>query len=120
GGEAVSGDGGFSATTRVQISGPMVAFYAQSADNFSPPATNNFPRDAPARECLVRVGELQPTGNFPVYRIWMTAATLNTWNTRAKLDNTGLDATFVLGNQRVIYNIEAKSAGRPYSCPGYC
>jgi len=67
----------------------------------------------------VRVGDTQPTGNFPVYRIWMTQARLNTWNNRHKLDNTPLDVTFVLGYQRVIYNTVALYAGSPYIAPGY-
>ena len=54
-------------------------------------------------------------GKFSVYRIWMTQATLNTWNNRSKLNNTPLDVTFVLGDQRVIYNTEALYAGSPYS-----
>jgi hypothetical protein len=101
GGDAVAGDGIFTATIPPQPNGTMVAFYVQATDRFTPAGTSIFPNDAPARECLARVGELQPTGNFPVYRIWMTQNTLNTWNSRKKLDNTPLDITFVLGNQRI-------------------
>ena len=90
----------------------------QATDKISSTAAT-FPNNAPVRECLVRVGELQPTGNFPVYRMWMTSATLNTWNSREKLDNTPLDITFVLGNGRVIYNTVALCAGSPYISPGY-
>src|SRR5206468_6693130 len=61
----------------------------------------------------------QPTGNLPVYRMWMTQATLNTWNSRSKLNNAPLDVTFVLGNRRVIYNTSALYAGSPYIAPGY-
>ena len=68
----------------------------------------------------MRVGEVQPTGNFPVYRLWVTQANINTWTGRNKLNNTPLDATFVLGNARVIYNTEALYAGSPYIAPGYC
>ena len=55
-----------------------------------------FPNDAPTRECLVLFGETTPAGNLPVYRIWMTQATFNTWAGRNKLNNTPLDVTFVL------------------------
>jgi hypothetical protein len=120
GGDAVAGDGIYSATIPGQASGTMLAFYVQATDMFAPAATSKFPSDAPARECLARVGEVQPTGNFPVYRMWMTTATLNTWNSRSKLDNSPLNVTFVLGNQRVIYNTEAIYAGSPYISPGYC
>src|SRR5439155_2232441 len=119
-GDAVRGDGVFSATIPGQTNGTMIAFYAQATDGFAPAASGTFPNDAPARECLVRVGETQPTGNFPVYRIWMTQGTQNTWASRNKLNNTPLNITFVLGNQRVIYNAQALYAGSPYIAPGYC
>ena len=120
GGDAVAGDGVFSATIPGQASGTMIAFYLQATDQATPPATGTFPNDAPARECLVRIGEVQPTGNFPVYRLWMTQATLNTWNSNLKLDNSDNDVTFVLGNERVIYNAGARYKGSPYISPGYC
>src|SRR6266542_2466155 len=117
GGDAVAGDGLYSATIPGQAAGTMVAFYLQATDTFG--AASTFPDSAPARECLVRFGELQPPGNFPVYRIWMTQATLNTWNGRSKLDNSPLDITFVLGGQRVVYNAQALYAGSPYIAPFY-
>jgi hypothetical protein len=120
GGDLVAGDGIYSATIPGQASGAMVAFYVQATDNSASPATATFPNNAPVRECLARVGELQPTGNYPVYRLWMTQASLNTWNNRNNLNNTPLDATFVLGNERAIYNTESLYAGSPYISPGYC
>jgi hypothetical protein len=120
GGDAVAGDGVFSATIPGQASGTMVAFYLQATDKATPAAASTFPNNAPTRECLVRVGEAQPTGNFPVYRLWMTQATLNRWNNNLKLDNSDNDVTFVLGNERVIYNAGARYKGSPYISPGYC
>jgi hypothetical protein len=121
GGDAVAADGVYSATIPGQASGTMVAFYIQATDQAVPTAaTGTFPNDAPTRECLVRVGETQPTGNFPVYRVWMTQGNLNTWNNGLKLDNSDKDTTFVLGNGRVIYNVGARYKGSPYISPGYC
>lgn len=120
GGDAVAGDGIFTATIPGQASGTMVAFYIQATDSAASPATATFPSDAPTRECLVRVGEVQPTGNFPVYRMWMTQASLNAWNNALKLDNSSYDVTFVLGDRRVIYNAAARYKGSPYISPGYC
>ncbi len=120
GGDAVAGDGTYSATIPGQANGTMVAFYVQATDGSAAPATATFPTDAPVRECLARVGEVQPTGNFPVYRLWMTQASLNTWNSRNNLNNTPLDVTFVLGDSRAIYNAQALYAGSPYISPGYC
>lgn len=118
GGDAVAGDGLYSATIPAQSSAVMIGFYISASDGLAPIA-GTFPNDAPNRECLVKVGELQPTGNLPVYRMWMSQATLTKWNNRAKLDNTPLDVTFVLNNGRVIYNAQALYAGSPYISPGY-
>ena len=118
-GDAVAGDGTFTATIPAQASGTMVAFYIQATDSQVPAAAGTFPSDAPTRECLVRVGELQPTGNFPVYRLWMTQATQTAWNTHNQLDNTPFNVVFVLGNERVIYNTLALYEGSPYIAPGF-
>jgi hypothetical protein len=120
GSDSVAGDGVFTATIPAQAAGTMLAFYIQATDKAAPAATGTFPNNAPARECLVRVGEVQPAGNFPAYRLWMTQSNLNIWNTGLKLDNSDKDVTFVLGNERVIYNAGARYKGSPYISPGYC
>jgi hypothetical protein len=119
GGDAVAGDGVYSATIPGQAAGMLAAFYLQASDVAAPSATATFPNDAPVRECLVRFGDPVVTGTFPVYRIWMTQNTLNTWANRNKLNNTPNDVTLVLGNQRVIYNVEGRFAGSPYIAPSY-
>ena len=119
GGDAVAKDGIFSATIPGQTSGTLVAFYVQATDSFAPSALATSPNDAPVRECLVRFGETIPTGNFPVYLIWMTQATFNAWDSRHNLDNRLNNVTFVLGNQRAIYNVQARYAGSPYIAPGF-
>jgi len=116
-GDAIAGDGLFSATIPGAAAATLTAFYVQATDAYN--ATNLFPNNAPVRECLVRFGEVQPFGNFPTYRIWMTAATLSTWTSRHRLNNTPLDVTFVLNNSRAIYNAQALYAGSPYIAPGY-
>jgi hypothetical protein len=118
GGDAVAGDGIYTATIPGQASATLVAFYVQATDKAS--TTASFPIDAPTHECLVRVGEVQPTGNYPVYRLWMTQASFNTWNSNPKLDNSFNDVTFVLGDERVIYNAGARYKGSPYISPSYC
>jgi hypothetical protein len=119
GGDAVAGDGLYTATLPGQSANTLVAFRVQATDGFTPGATATFPNDAPVRECLVRFGESVPTGTFPSYRIWMTQATFNTWDARNNLNNTLNDVTFVLGNDRVIYNAGAVYAGSPYIAPGF-
>ena len=117
GGDAVAGDGVFSATIPGQASGALVAFYVQAGDALS--ATATFPGDAPGRECLVRFGESPPSGKFGSYRLWATQSTINNWTARLKLSNAGLDGTFVYGNQRVIYNVGALYAGSAYHAERY-
>ncbi len=119
GGDAVAGDGLYSAQLPGQPAGTLVAFRVQATDGFSPGASATFPDNAPTRECLVRFGETVPAGNFPSYRLWMTQATFNTWDARNNLNNTLNDVTFVLGNHRVIYNAGASFAGSPYIAPGF-
>jgi hypothetical protein len=119
GGDAVARDGVFSATIPGQAAGVMVAFHVDASDGFSPSARALFPADAPVRECLVRFGESQPLGNIGTYRVWLTKSTTSKWTSRLKLHNTLLDATFVYGNQRVIYNVGACYAGSPFVRPGY-
>ncbi|NGO38758.1 hypothetical protein G4L39_05030 [Limisphaera ngatamarikiensis] len=117
-GDLRAGDGLFTATLPGQPTSTLVAFWIE-ANRRGTPVTAKFPADAPARECLIRVGETQPAGTLPVYRVWMTRTTLNTWTSRPKLDNTPLDVTFVVGNHRVIYNAGALNAGSPYIAPGF-
>lgn len=119
GGDAVAGDGVYSATIPGQATGVMVAYYIQATDGFAPAASALFPNDAPVRECLIHFGETIPTGNLPVYLIWMTQSTFNTWTARNRMNNLPNDVTFVVGNQRAIYNTQAHYAGSPYISPGY-
>ncbi len=114
GGDAVAGDGIWSASIPAQAAGNLAAFYVQATDKAAPLATANFPADAPARECLVRWGETQTPGTFATYRIWMTQATIDTWSQREVLNNAPLDVTFVYGDKRVIYNVGALYSGSPF------
>src|SRR5205807_6319326 len=63
-GDLVAGDGVYTGLIPGQPAGTLVAFRVEATDPFSPPATTQFPADAPVRECLVRVGETTPAGAF--------------------------------------------------------
>jgi len=119
GGDAVAGDGLYSATIPGQTNGALVAFYIQATDGYALPATARFPNDAPVRECLVRFGETQPIGAFGTYRFWLTQTNFNRWSAREKLSNEPIEGTFVYGNFRAIYNGSGQYAGSPYHSPGY-
>jgi hypothetical protein len=114
-----NGAGFYSATIPGRATGTLVAFHVEARDNSNPSTVTRFPNEAPIRECLIRFGETQPAGTFGAYRIWVTQATLNRWSTRLKLDNGALDATFVYGNQRAVYNTGTLYSGSPWISPGY-
>ena len=113
------GDGIYTAVIPGQPQDTMIAYSIQATDLSPGRASATFPNDAPARECLVRFGEFQPTGNYHAYRIWVTQATFNEWSSREKGSNEPLDATFVYGNYRAIYNMGAMYSGSPYHWTGY-
>ncbi|MBI2948881.1 MAG: lamin tail domain-containing protein [Verrucomicrobia bacterium] len=118
-GDEIAGDEVYSARIPARPTGTLVAFHVEAADQFAIPATTRFPSDAPTRECLVRFGDPPPPGAFGTYRLWITQATATKWATRLKLSNEPLDATFVYGDERAIYNIGALYSGSPYHSPSY-
>ncbi len=118
-GDLVAGDGIYSANIPAQVAGSLVAFNILATDNAGSPASATFPTDAPTRECLVRWGEFQPSGSLGTYRLLMTATNVTRWGTRLKNYNAGLDATFVYGASRVVYNMGAYYSGSPFHTPGY-
>ncbi|HWQ90939.1 MAG TPA: lamin tail domain-containing protein, partial [Clostridia bacterium] len=115
----VAGDGIYSGLIPAQPANTLVAFRVEASDQFTPAGLTQFPREAPVRECLVRFGESRPPGAFGSYRFWITQANFNFWSGREKLSSENIDATFVYGANRVIYNIGARYGGSPYSAPGY-
>lgn len=119
GGDEIAGDGIFSATIPAQLSGKLVAFHVVAADAAGSPATSLFPSDAPARECLVHWGEFAIGGHFGAYRLWVTSSNITFWTNREKNANDPIDATFVYGNSRVVYNVETMYSGSPFHAPNY-
>ena len=103
-GDAVAGDGVFTAKIPGQSADQIVAFYLEATDSAGTPLTSRFPASAPTNECLLRFGEAPLAQSFGAYRVWMTRHTLTNWAGRAKIDSTPLDITFVYGQHRVIYN----------------
>ena len=110
--DEVAGDGIYTARVSGRSAGTLLAFQVTSVDSVG--AASNT-----GDEFLVRFGETNPAGTFPVYHVWMTQATFETWSTRPKLNNTPLAVTFVLGNHRVIQNAQALYAGSPYISGSY-
>jgi regulation of enolase protein 1 (concanavalin A-like superfamily) len=114
GGDQMAGDGVYSATIPGQTAGNIIAFYVEASDDASTPVTIRFPADAPTRECLVGFGESTVPGVFGNYRTWVTKANISTWTSREKDSNDPLDATFVYGDFRVVYNAQTYYSGSPF------
>jgi regulation of enolase protein 1 (concanavalin A-like superfamily) len=117
GGDDVAGDGLFTALIPPHPQFARVAFHLHATDQAG--ATNTFPRDAPHREPVIRFGDPLPFGTFASYRIWLTQSVVDEWTQREKLSNHALDATFVYGQYRAIYNINARYRGSPFIRPRY-
>jgi hypothetical protein len=117
GGDAVAGDGIYSARLPAQASGALVAFRIEATDGAGTPVTTVFPSGeftdtASGQECLVRWGDAMPLGTFAHYHLWSTRATEQA--RRAGLDNTYRDATLVYNHYRVIYNVGFRDKGSPW------
>ncbi len=110
-GDLVAGDGIYGAILPPQPAGRLVSFHVV-AHNGAEEAV--FPKEAPARTCLVRYGESPVNAGFPAYRIWTTKAVLDEWTAREKSSNDPLDVTFVYNDARVVYG-----AGALYSGSGF-
>jgi Lamin Tail Domain/CotH kinase protein len=126
GGDAIAGDGVYSATLPPQAAGVMVAFYVEGRDTLN--ASGTFPRqvfplpglarcwpnDAVARECVVRWGEVQMPGDFASYHLWITSGNSNRWHVRDAMNNADMDGTFIYNNSRVIYDALPLYSGSPW------
>lgn len=117
--DLIAGDHLFTAEIPGQKSGKMVAFKVKAVDGVQSGLTSVFPVGGVKNEALVRIGEITPKGNFGTYHLWVTSSNINAWTRREKMSNEGLDATFVYGTNRVIYNVAARYAGSYYSVGGY-
>jgi regulation of enolase protein 1 (concanavalin A-like superfamily) len=119
GADAFAGDGVYSAMIPGVNGGTLIAFYVRATDAAATPATTTFPSDAAARECLVRFGEPVLPGIFGNYHMWLIQTNVTYWSNREKNSNEPVDATFVYGNFRVVYNMETLYSGSPFHTPSY-
>ena len=115
GGDAIAGDGIYSATIPGQAAGTVAAFFLAATDQLG--AVTRFPAvvndNSPVRECVVMFGDGNPGGSFGVYHLWITQTNINRWAALSDLSNESSDCTFV-NNSRVIYNLQGRFAGSPY------
>jgi hypothetical protein len=117
GGDAVAGDGIYTATIPGAPAGTMRAFYIEASDGS---ATTRFPTkleptaNVPDRTCLVRVGDTPLSTQLATYRIWLSNDVVNTFTSRPNLSNEMMDCTFVYNNTDVFYNAAMRFRGSPF------
>ncbi len=115
-GDAVAGDGLYTALIPGQPSGTLVAYFIEAEDGAATPAFASYPDDPTAYEALVRFGDEEQSGSYPSYHMWFTEAVMNEWAQRERLSNRRLPGTLVSGD-RVIHNIAARYRGSPFARP---
>ena len=74
-GDAIAGDGIYSATISGRAANTVVAFRIEATDAAGPAVSKVFPPEAPAQECLIRWGDPVPFGTLAHYHLWNTQAT---------------------------------------------
>ncbi|MGO8675444.1 MAG: lamin tail domain-containing protein, partial [Limisphaerales bacterium] len=118
GGDAIAGDGIFSATIPGQSNGTVVAFLVSVKDTLG--GTNLFPADIKSnagvpRECVVGFGDPTPVGSFKHQHVFLTQNWANRWASGAPgVSHEVHDGTWVDGGGRIIYDWAGRYAGSPY------
>ena len=106
--DLTAGDGIFSAQIPAQSAGALVAFQVVAEDADAIPASSMFP---PVGECLARVGEPANGVSFGTYRMWITQADIDDWDTQPFRANNPYPITFVYNDTRPIYAAGAYYGG---------
>jgi len=117
GGDALGGDGLYSATIPAQSAGTVVAFLVQASDGSG--ATNIFPAGLKSnagipRECVVAFGDTIPTGSFSHHHVFITQNWAHQWATWGGVSHEKYDGTWVDGGGRIVYDWSGRYAGSPY------
>ncbi len=108
GADLTPGDGIFSASIPGQSGGALVTFEVLAEDADAAPASSMFP---PQGGCLIRFGDLAAGATFATYRMWITQASLNEWDSQPYRSNDPFPITFVYNGARAIYGAGAYYGG---------
>lgn len=110
-GDAIAGDGIYSATITGRSDGTLIAYRIEATDGAG--SSTTFPKNVPTQECLVRWDDPVPAGTYPHVHLWVTDANRNSPGGNA-LNNRYRNGTLVYGHRRVIYNVNFRDKGSPY------
>lgn len=117
GGDALAGDGIYSATIPGQASGSVVPFLVQARDSSG--VTTVFPQvlnnnAGIPRECVVGFGDTIPIGSFSHHHVFITQNWAQRWAQGGGVSHEVYDGTWVDGGGRIVYNWMGRYAGSPY------
>ncbi len=110
--------GWYAATIPAPAANSLVAFRVTAADGVNSALSSSYPADT-RRNCLVRWNDPHTANTFGVYRFWVTAADISTWQNRSQDSNFSIPCTFVYGNDRVVYGAGIQYGGSPFHCKGF-
>lgn len=113
-GDAVAGDGLWTARIPERQTPGLVAFRVEAADALG--GTSVFPANAPVGEALIRWGDPRPFGTLGHFHLWNTSA--NAVARGSQMNNTYRDCTVVHNGVRVVYNAGFKDKGSPFHSGG--
>jgi hypothetical protein len=114
-GDAVAGDGVFSAQLPEQSSTKLICFWVEATDALGQAQATTYPRNAPTRECLLRMGANPAKYNdLGQYHYLVNRNNSTIWSNSHKRSNAPVPATMVYNGERVIYN-----AGMYYGAGSY-
>lgn len=105
GSDLLAGDGIFTGIIPPQAAATLVGFTINATDSAAASAV--FP---PTGECLVRVGDVLPSGAFGAYSMWITPATVTAWNGRIPKSNEDFPITLLHNTSRIFYGTGAHFA----------
>ena len=115
GGDAVAGDGVFAAQLPAQSSTKLICFWVEATDALGQAQTTTYPTNAPARECLVRMGTKPTKANdLGQYHFLLNRSNSTIWTRSHKRSNAPVPVTMVYNGERVIYD-----AGMYYGAGSY-
>jgi hypothetical protein len=117
GDDRIAGDHLYTATIPGGPRDTMRSFHIEATDGI---AVTRFPTrldasaDVPDRSCLVRVQDTAVQTEFATYRVWMSNAVMDSFQSRPNLSNELMDCTFVYNDSEIFYNCGIRHRGSPF------